>query len=62
MKQQVVCHLARKTPGAIQYKQVDENGEPIRRDRDGQVVGNFYLRKSAVKGRPPEKITLTIEY
>ena len=34
-------------------------GEPITGDREGQVVGNFYLRKSAISGRVPKKITVT---
>jgi hypothetical protein len=41
---------------------VDEAGEPIKRDREGLVIGNIYLRKAAIKGRTPAKITVTIEY
>jgi hypothetical protein len=62
MRERVVCRLEKKTPGALQYKQIDRDGQVIRRDQDGQVVGNLYLRKSAIEGRIPEKITVTIEY
>ena len=62
MRERVICRLEKKTPGALQYKQINAAGEPIRRDKDGQLVGNMYLRKAAIRGRVPEKITVTIEY
>jgi hypothetical protein len=62
MRERIVCHLTSKTKGALQYKQVDASGEPVTRDEDGQIIGTFYLRKAAVKGKPPEEITVTVEY
>ena len=62
MKQQVICRFSKFTPKAIQYQQVDPSGEPIKRDREGLVVGNIYLRKAAIKGKAPAKITVTVEY
>jgi hypothetical protein len=62
MRERVICRLEKKTLGALQYKQINAAGELIRRDKDGQVVGNMYLRKAAIRGRVPEKITVTIEY
>lgn len=48
MRKTVSSRLEKKTPGAIQYKQINAFGESIRRDRDGQVIGDFYLRKAAI--------------
>jgi hypothetical protein len=62
MKKQIACRFGKFTKGAVQYKQVDQTGEPIKRDREGLVVGNIYLRKAAIRGKPPVKITVTIEY
>lgn len=61
MRKTVVCRLEKTTPGAFQYKQIDREGEPVKGDRDGQVIGNLYLRKAAIGGRPPREIRVTIE-
>jgi hypothetical protein len=50
MRERVIYRLEKKTPGALRYKQINAAGEPIRRDKDGQVVGNMYLRKAAIRG------------
>ena len=62
MREQVVCRLAKQTPKALQYKQVDDSGEPVKRDRDGLKVGNIYLRKATIRGAIPKQIAITVEY
>lgn len=62
MKKQVFCQFEKQTPKALQYQQVDESGHRIKKDQDGLVVGNVYLRKAAIKGPIPKQIVVTIEY
>jgi hypothetical protein len=62
MRKTLVCQFSKTTPNAIQYQQVDARGEPIKRDSDGLVVGNVYLRKAAIAGKIPHRITVSIEY
>ena len=62
MHKAVICQFVKTTPKAIQYQQVNSRGDPIKRDGDGLVLGNVYLRKTAVGGKIPRRITVTIEY
>ena len=63
MQEQVICRFSKFTPKAVQYKQVDPTGEPIKRDREGLVLGNLYLRKAALKGKKtPTAIRVTVEF
>jgi hypothetical protein len=62
MKRQVACRIFKETPGAFRYREVDRKGDHIKGDEEGALVGDLYLRKAAVSGKAPDKITVTIEY
>lgn len=48
------------TSGAVRYQEVNDKGEVVKQ-QDGAAVGQFYLRKSALKGSAPKKLVLTIK-
>jgi hypothetical protein len=57
------CQLQdHETPGALRYIELNDDGQPIRSDMDGSLVGHIYLRKAALNGQVPEKIIVSIEY
>lgn len=62
MSKQIICVLFDKTPGALRYRQIDSQGNHISDDEEGALVRDFYLRKAAMSGRAPDKITVTVEY
>ena len=49
--------VEKETKGAVRYKEVDEAGK----DAFAPVVGTLYVRKSAMPGRVPAKLTVTIK-
>lgn len=50
------------TPGALRYIELDNDGRPIKGDKEGATIGELYLRKAALKGEVPDKITVSVEY
>jgi hypothetical protein len=62
MRKQVVVRFLNDTPGALRYRETDDKGNPIHGDQEGALIGDLYLRKAAISGDPPKKITVTIEY
>lgn len=48
--------LDRETKGAFRYNEVDQQGNPIT-----ELSGAIYLRKSALGGKAPKAIRLTVE-
>jgi hypothetical protein len=56
--------LVEDTGGAYKYREVDSSGAQVRRDEDGAIVRDFYLRKSAipVPVAAPKNISVTIEF
>lgn len=59
MKATVRMALERETKGAVRYNEVDAEGAPV--DKDAAVLTNLYIRKSALQGAAPAKLTVTIE-
>lgn len=51
----------RETPGAVRFQEVDSNGKALKRDDEGMCIGTLYLRKSALKGKIPQVLTVTCE-
>lgn len=49
--------LSKVTKGALQYVEVDDNGEPR---QWGYKVGTLYLRKEATQGNQPAVIAVTV--
>lgn len=49
----------KETPGAVQYKEVDETGQ--RKPIFNATIGTLYVRKSAIKGLIPREINLEVE-
>ena len=62
MKKQVSLSFFNETPGAFRYREINDDGQQIKGDEEGAQLGDIYLRKVAVPGPAPDKITLTIEY
>jgi hypothetical protein len=62
MRKQVTARLFDETEGALRYREVDSSGTPIHGDQAGAFLGDIYLRKMAVTGKPPQQIKVTIEY
>jgi hypothetical protein len=62
MRKQSVCRFLKDTTGALRYREIDNKGYHIKGDKDEALVGDVYLRKAAISGPAPDKITVTIEY
>jgi len=62
MKKQVVVRFLDETEGAFRYREVNNTGAYIHGDRDGALVGDIYFRKIALADKPPDRITVTLEY
>ena len=58
MKKTIYMRLEKSTPGAIQYKEVDDNDKVI--PQKDAVVGSLYVRKDKIKGTIPEFIKVVI--
>lgn len=59
MKHTLKFKIAKETKGALQYKEVDTDGQGT--SVDHYVVGTLYLRKAQVRDIPQE-LTVTVEY
>ena len=63
MRKHVVVQLFGETEGAVRYREVDRAGAArFHRDREGAILGDIYLRKAAISGKPPKRLKVTIEY
>lgn len=52
---------AKETPGAFQFREVDDDGDIIE-DFKTVKIGSIYLRKDALDGAAPEKISVTVTW
>ena len=59
MRKQINMVFDYETKGAVRYTEVDAAGDMV--DRYAGVVGTLYIRKSALSGDIPKKLTVTIE-
>ena len=50
----------KETPGTFRYREVNSSGAYIHGDREGALIGDIYVSKVAMVGKPPDKITVTI--
>lgn len=55
----VTMVFERETTGTVRFEEVDELGNPV--ELHESVIGKLYIRKSAIGGLYPSKITVTIE-
>ena len=60
MKMVVKFAHEKDTAGAHRYTEVDNKGN-ILKAADGAKVGSLYIRKDAINGDAPDKLTVTIE-
>lgn len=61
-KKTFTMKLKKETPGALSFEETDAKGNVKKGDADGAVMGGAYLRKAALGGANPKKITVTVEY
>lgn len=52
--------LTKTTKGALQYKEVDEEGKPI--EIANAKFGGIYIRKQQLDGREPKEVTVTVTF
>jgi hypothetical protein len=50
--------LEKETKGAVRYQEVNAEGKAI--EQAESVVGTIYLRKTALDGKIPQRVTVTI--
>jgi len=62
MRKRVDFSFLNETPGALRYREIDSEGDQIKGDEEGALVGDLYLRKAAISSHVPDKIAVTIEY
>jgi len=62
MKKQIVVRFLGETEGALRYREINSSGAYIHGDREGSLIGDFYLRKAVMPDKHPEQIRITIEY
>jgi hypothetical protein len=62
MRKQTYFRFLNETPGALRYREIDDKGNHIKRDEEGALVGDLYLRKLAMEGVVPENIVVTLDY
>ena len=55
----LTMRLAKTTPGALRYQEVNAEGGDME-IKDGAKVGTLYIRKSALDGDQPKQITVQI--
>ena len=60
MEKTVQFVLDKTTPGALRYQEVDDKGNPRKRDVEGAVINTLYIRKSSMKGEP-KKLTVIVK-
>ena len=53
--------LEMTTPGAVRYMEVDSSGAQLKGDADGAKAPTIYIRKSALDGEIPQRLTVTLE-
>lgn len=53
--------LDQETKGALRYKEVDDNGTP-REITEGAKIGTLYIRKTAIPGKQPPALSVTVEW
>ena len=51
--------LERTTKGALRYAELGPDGAPL--TQADAVVGTLYVRKSALTGQEPSRLTVTID-
>ena len=59
MKEVIYMVLERETKGAVRYQEVDSDGKV--KTIEDYTIGTLYVRKSALEGKVPQKLTLTVE-
>jgi hypothetical protein len=58
MRAEVTMALQRRTKGAVLYREVDGNNNPV--PQDEAVIRNIYVRKTALDGNAPERLNVVI--
>ena len=53
----ILFKLERETKGALRFCEVDTNDTPILM---GYKIGTLYIRKGALEGDVPQKLTVTV--
>lgn len=59
MKTVVTFQIKNETKGAVRFEEVDATGQV--KDFATATIGSLYVRKSAIKGAIPQKLTVTVE-
>ncbi|MGY4617259.1 hypothetical protein ACVWZ4_002486 [Bradyrhizobium sp. USDA 4472] len=62
MRKQLVIAFFDETANTFRYREVNSAGTHIHGDQEGAVIGDIYISKTAITGKRPERIKLTIEY
>jgi hypothetical protein len=57
---QVTMKFLAATPGALRFQETDGHGENLS-IKNGAKIGTLYIRKSALDGKHPEIIRVTVE-
>ena len=61
MSLKVKFNLAKQTPGALRFEEVDANLRPVTQNDPNCIVGTLYIRKQAFPdGKYPSSITVDI--
>ncbi len=55
----VTFSFEKETKGAVRYQETDENNLPVNIE-GGAKIGTLYVRKSALNGEIPQKLTVTL--
>jgi hypothetical protein len=61
MRYELSFLLARKTPGALVFQEVDAEGEALTTKDPHCTVGTLYIRKSALGDDVPKALAVVIE-
>lgn len=48
----------RETPNTLRFQEADANGKAM--DFGAGIVGTLYVKKAALKGKAPKKLSITI--
>lgn len=59
-QKQVALQLEKETKGALRYQEVGPSGAPV--ELADAVIGTLYVRKSAMEGKTPEAISVTVAW
>ena len=52
--------VERQTKGAVRYQEIDSEGNRLKPNAAGAIIGILYLRKAELGGTVPNEITVTI--